>query len=512
MAIQAGRFAPALSLPIHDRTQSGVYRFLNCARALGFPPDWRAANMPKLWRYNLNYFEWLWSLEYADAKAAVLDWIERSASPETREGWEPYPTSLRLVNWLGYFLGAHRAETLADEAFAARLLGSLGAHAEWAARRIEYHLLGNHVLENATALTLAGTMLAGKRAARWRRKGLGLLREQIAEQFLTDGTHFERSPMYHSRMLYLLTILEQVGDAELGAAVRPAARAACGALARLRHPDGRIALLNDSAFGIYSEPDDLLAAQRALGATEAETGPGPAGAWSLPAAGYFGWRDDRGNYVVCDAAELGPSYQPGHAHADLLAFELSLRGHRVVVDAGVHDYEVGETRAYCRSTAAHNTVEIDGQDQAEMWSAFRIARRAHPREVAWRPRTDGFELSAWHDGYLRLPAKARHARTFAWAAGAGLTIADRVTARRTVDVASRLHLHPSCAIVERSDRRVVVAYTGGRFSVASTGPQTIAVEPSRYCPEFGVIEENAALVVRANGTNVESGWTLRHED
>ena len=80
-------------------------------------------------------------------------------------------------------------------------------------------------------------------------------------------------------------------------------------------------------------------------------------------------------------APIGPDYQPGHAHGDLLSFELSFAGRRVVTDSGVHGYDGDPLRAWCRSTHAHNTVEIDGQSQCEFWSVFRVARRARPRDV-----------------------------------------------------------------------------------------------------------------------------------
>ena len=78
----------------------------------------------------------------------------------------------------------------------------------------------------------------------------------------------------------------------------------------------------------------------------------------------FGARTADGHYLVCDAAPIGPDYLPGHAHGDLLSFELSLGGHRVFVDSGVESYEADELRRYCRSTRAHNTVELDGADIA----------------------------------------------------------------------------------------------------------------------------------------------------
>ena len=128
--------------------------------------------------------------------------------------------------------------------------------------------------------------------------------------------------------------------------------------------------------------------------------------FALRDAGYYGARGS-GHYVVCDAAPIGPDYQPGHAHGDLLSFELSLAGRRVIVDAGVHGYDGDPLRAWCRSTRAHNTVEIDGEDQCEFWGTFRVARRARPRDVVWTPRAGRIPPVRLA---RRLPAPRRGAR------------------------------------------------------------------------------------------------------
>ena len=230
----------------------------------------------------------------------------------------------------------------------------------------------------------------------------------------------------------ILSVLQRISFTRGEAVDAPLDRTRA-ALAHLTHPDGEIALLNDSAFGIASTPG-------ALGAPEP-----PPGSFALRDTGYYGARGVAGHYVVCDAAPIGPDYVPGHAHGDLLSFELSLAGRRVFVDAGVHDYETSEARRSCRSTAAHNTVELEGEDQGEFWGAFRVARRGRPRDVHFGPEGEGFHLEAWHDGYERLAGAPRHRRRFRWHPHGVLLVQDRVTADQPVPARTRLHLHPACA-------------------------------------------------------------------
>jgi uncharacterized heparinase superfamily protein len=313
---------------------------------------------------------------------------------------------------------------------------------------------------------------------------------------LPDGGHFERSPMYQVRVAYVLDLLARTGSPLLlGRVEAPLARC-LAALEWLRHPDGEIALLNDSAFGIANPPGDLLGPVSA------------AGIFALRDTGYYGARTPAGHYVVCDAAPIGPDYLPGHAHGDLFSFELSLAGRRVLVDAGVFGYEADEMRRFCRSTRAHNTVEIDGEDQCEFWASFRVGRRGRPRDVRFEPRGSGFLLEGWHDGYRRLPGRPRHERRFRFDPAGVLLVRDRVEAGRPLAARSRLHLHPSCQIAELRERRVRVRHPGGEFQVLFAGEGELSLEPSFHCPEFGTRVETRALVLSARGARVENGFCI----
>src|SRR5690606_31821478 len=122
----------------------------------------------------------------------------------------------------------------------------------------------------------------------------------------------------------------------------------------------------------------------------------------LSSSGYY--RAQTASAVaVFDAGPLGPDYLPAHGHADTLTFELSLNGQRVVVDSGVSTYETGPQRDRERSTAAHNTVTIDGENSSEVWASFRVGRRASVFDVRTAEGEDDIVVSATHDGYRSLP-------------------------------------------------------------------------------------------------------------
>jgi uncharacterized heparinase superfamily protein len=130
----------------------------------------------------------------------------------------------------------------------------------------------------------------------------------------------------------------------------------------MSHPDGQVSFFNDTAFGVaapwsaladYADSLTVDVDRRAMQAVE-----------SLPESGYVRLENDRAT-VLCDLAPVGPDYQPAHAHADTLSFELSIDGRRVIVNGGTSTYAAGPERTRQRSTAAHSTVEVDGANSSE---------------------------------------------------------------------------------------------------------------------------------------------------
>lgn len=483
---------------------TGQLCFLNNMQNTGWPPKWNCDNLPKLWQYNLHYCDYLWGLDYEHAKLLAWDWITNYPLKKAQIGWQGYPASLRLTNFCAIFFGKYRKQTEADTVFLRKLWGSIYVQAEWLTKHLEIHLLGNHLFENGAALAFAGSCFAGRAADKWLRKGIRILAKEIPEQVLNDGTHFELSPMYHCRITYLLAMLLNTNHPQLVTLTKEPLKKMVNALRHITHPDGRIALLNDSAFGIYNAPAQLVY----YAGNFFEIDNAGTGNFTLPEAGYYGFRDDKGTYVICDAARIGPDYIPGHAHADIFSFELSLKGQRVIVDSGVYNYETGQMRQYCRATKAHNTVEINGQDQCEMWAAFRVGRRGRPHNIKWIAGEDGFELSAWHDGYKRQKGGCVHYREFNWNKAGKLIVRDIITASKPQSIISRVHLHPNCKIDHLKDSTVRVAYPEGYFRISFSGNGNLSLEDSYYCPEFGVKIPNKALAFSFSGCKTEAGFQI----
>jgi uncharacterized heparinase superfamily protein len=485
------------------------FRFLNRVGGLIGPNPWNADGYDKLWLYNLHYFDDLNAIGAPERtkwhRSLIARWIAENA-PGTGNGWEPYPTSLRIVNWIKWGLAGNDLEP--------EWLHSLAIQARWLARRIEWHLLGNHLFANAKALIFAGVFFEGTEAQRWLDAGLSILRQQIPEQILPDGGHFELSPMYQAIILEdLLDLLnlaaaypELMREAEIEA-WRHVIQRMRRWLAVMCHPDGEIAFFNDAAFGIASTPADIEAYASRLGLPLAPLESGRV--FHLADSGYVRLSSDDCAMLI-DVGSVGPSYLPGHAHADTLSFELSIGRERVIVNSGTSQYGRGAARQAERGTAAHSTVEVNGENSSEVWGGFRVGRRARVHDLAIRQSADAITVFCYHDGYAWLPGKPIHRREWTLRGGM-LKVNDRVVGE--AEYRPVVYYHLARGITGPAAR--TATYGSGELTTPSgaciewRSSLPVAVKTTQRHLQFGLSEPALTLIAVFSGETVQTEWRWR---
>ncbi len=462
------------------RVSDSELRFLNTTRSIAAPTCWSDPLASTLWRYQLHYFQNLLghsAAAHADWHAGLIArWIAENP-PFGGDGWHSYPVSQRIVNWIKWGVAI---QPLSESA-----LESLALQLEWLSRRMEFHLLGNHLLENAKALSIGGCFFEGAVADRWRSRGLALYQRELGEQILADGGHFERSPMYQSLilegMLDLINVLDTYGFAADPVLRRRAAQM-LDWLKTMSHPDGDIVLFNDAALGEAAKPASLVEYAQRLAVEDRFV---RAQILRLRETGYIAAHlGDAALYF--DAGQIGPDYLPAHAHADTLTFELSLHGQRVIVDTGTSTYERGPRRELERSTSAHNTVTIDRQNSSDVWHAFRVGRRARCELLEAVDRGESVHLEARHDGYAHFAARAVHSRSVKLTLGS-MRVIDCIIGHGSPVVVVSFHLHPELEPTHAGPNVFEVCDRLGK-SVCEVHCDSIARayrEPFEYAPEFG---------------------------
>jgi uncharacterized heparinase superfamily protein len=453
---------------------SGRIRILGMTRDLRGPNRWQYADAPQLWRYHLHYWDWAWGLAAeADRGAAravfARLWQSWQASCGFGQGdaWLPYPTALRAWSWCGLY-----RDLVAGSDLEPAFLREVAAHAGFLRRNLESDVGGNHLIKGLKALAGLGVFLRDERLLG---RSLRQLATQLAVQVLPDGGHYERAPAYHCQVL---ADLIDVADL-LAAAGRTPGPELTLAIAVMRRwlgavltPGGTVPLLNDG----YPVAGALVAALR-------PESPPDVPLVTLPDTGLIrgavgGW------HLVADVGAPCPDELPAHAHADTLGCLLHADGVPLLVDTGTSTYTAGQVRSYERSTAAHNTAEVDGADSTEVWGAFRAGRRARVHDLAASGRASRVTAEATHDGYRRLPGRPAHRRRWSLT-GAGLEVEDEVTGGKRHEIALRWHLAPGAAVELHPDGAVVSTAAGDfPVSVSASCPARLAVEPGMVATGF----------------------------
>lgn len=473
---------------------------------------WQPKDMSRLWQYHLHYFDYLREFDrpVENKIALISNWIVSNVQ-SSQPGWEPFTVSLRIVNWI-FFIHTEMKDIEIPSAWNE----SLYEQAAWLGKNDEKHILANHYFENIKALIFAGVYFDDKRANKWLKKAELKLREQLSEQFLDDGGHYERSPQYHCLMLEncldlynLFANNRAICDMQIKDHLQYQCERSLHWLAEIQYHDGNFPLFNDSANGIAPTCDDLYQYANRLYRYEPEANIVSGGKIiSLDESGYYGVEANSDKFII-DCGEVGPSYQSGHTHCDFLSYELMFDNQLVIVDSGVYEYQEGNMRDYVRSTQAHNTVSVDGTQQTELWAAFRVARRAQKLNASIRKNPDGAIFNGAYSGFYGVGDEVIHEREANIILDDRASKIGRITINDVVKCAGQhkaesfIHLHPDIECRDQEEGIVELFHHNDLIArVIMSKELNYKISTSYYCPELGKKFENPMIVIDKSGASV----------
>lgn len=434
-----------------------------------------------LWAYNLNYMDWLGQpMITFDEGAKWIDKFIRDI-PNNTVGLDPYPIALRGINWIKFIsvyykeIELERLKNWNDSLYSQYCL---------LLNKLEFHLLGNHLLEDVLSVFIASLYF---KDLKFYRKSTNIIRKQLKEQILNDGAHYEQSPMYHCILLdrlldcYNFSINNKLfpNQNDLNDIFQDTAIKMLGHLESIRYNDGTIPLVNDSAYRIAPLPDEIFDYAKRLELN-----------WSAIQLNDCGYRRfNIGKFEgIIDVGDIKASYQPGHSHADTFNFELRIDGQPFIIDTGISTYEKNQRRQYERSTAAHNTVTVDGKDSSEVWSGFRIGNRA---KITLNKDTPT-KIEGFHNGFGK---HNLHIRTFE-ISEREIKISDIITGGK--GATSRLHLSPKINNTIINGNTI----TAGNSLIEIQGAQVIAISNDFASTEYNQLKQIKVIEIQFD-SNIE---------
>jgi len=415
--------------------------------------------------WELNRHQWMVHLgeayqltreqRYAEAVVRYLESWLRANPPGMGINWtSSLEVAFRLISWCWALLLIRDSEVFTPTLFA-QLMESVKAHAAHIERYLSYYFSPNtHLTGEALGLLYASVVFPElRRAEHWRSLGNEILIQEIERQVLSDGVYFERSTCYQHYTLdiYLhFMILAARAGIEVPAVVSERVHSMLDFLVAVSNPDGSIPNIGDSDGGallplskiepnnfratfstaavLFKSPTYASAAGELapdtiwlLGSSALEifeelepSPPASDGCRMFPTGGFAVMRsgsDVDSHSLIFDGGPLGCPISSGHGHADLLSIQCSLFGQRYLVDAGTCCYTANsELRDFSRGTAAHSTVMVDGEGQAQPAGSFGWRNHCAAQLGRWISNETLAFADAEHDAYRALPDPVTHRR------------------------------------------------------------------------------------------------------
>lgn len=501
---------------------------------LGNPSDvkvpWELSRFHQVWWLGKAY--WLTRNERHAEKfrALVEDWIDHNPAGRGVHWHTAMEVAIRACNWIAGYYFFCESPSIAPE-FWMKFLKSLYIHGVFIRNHLEYaRRNGNHLLSGLVGLVFLGIVFRDTREGRaWLDRGVRALAEEMETQVYPDGVSYEKSTGYHRFVLelfYTATILCQRNGIRFEERYLHRLERMLEFVQHYIRPDGSAPLVGDADDGrlfrycMNDDPNDhrhalsvgailfarsdfkRVAGQFSQDALWLFGGEGfekhqllreearPLSSREFPDGGFYSMRGEN-LHLFIDAGDIGMQGRGGHGHNDTLSFEFWLNGEPLIVDSGTYAYTFDvEARQEFRSTRAHNTVMVDGKEQAEFAGLWNIKDdRTQPRVLQWDTGDESDCLVAQHHAYRPIV----HRREFRLDKREGrLVLRDEILGEGEHTVESFLHLAPELRVESENPRRVRLISARGNYVVEiSTG--TMEILDSWFSPRYGVKRRNRSI-------------------
>lgn len=415
----------------NNKNKSIEYKLLNQTIKLD-NINWQN-NYDKLTNYHLHYFDFLNNCNSKIGEQAINKWIIDNPPSLNNDGWEPYPISLRIVNWFFFFSKENIKPTK-------QIINSLYLQVQWLFKQREFHLLANHLLKNIVALLFYGYCFNNKKITQWSLKNL---QKQLSEQFGESGMHYEYSPTYHANaimdILNCFNLIQSENikiENKLKNKIENVLGKGVGWINKIS--DNNFYLpIGDVNYEGCPTPIHIQKYSQKLGINKIES-----------VDKIFPILKSDNFKIMLINSPFSPSYNCAHSHQDKLSVLLWYKDKPILTDTGNYSYNFCDERKYSRSIEAHNSIKIDEYEQAEMWDVFR---------VGYRGKIEFGEIGTDKIVSIFIHKKYRHERKIQ-NVGKIFFITDIIYAKGNHSFKQYFHIHPTNSI-KKLDNELIINNT-----------------------------------------------------
>lgn len=323
---------------------------------------WNVEDKTKLWNYHIQYFDFLENCDKITGVIIIYNWINSNPPNNKLDAWEPYPISMRVINWIK-FLSKYQIKP------SQKIIRSLQLQNKWLFAQRELHLLANHFFRNIVALFYLSVFFNDTKLMRWSIKKLAW---QLRKQFLNNGMHFEFCPTYHALivqdLLDVYNLIKHSNLPNIKILEQDIVNIVGKSMPWLRHLSlgGKYIPIGDVNYQGCPTSKELEIDMDNLGLKYHQYN---------TISKLFPTIKNMNITVMLTNAPFSPRYNAAHSHADKNGLLVWFQEEPLFIDTGNYDYENSHERQYARSVAAHNCINIDNKDQANLWGTFRVGNR-----------------------------------------------------------------------------------------------------------------------------------------
>jgi uncharacterized heparinase superfamily protein len=500
--------------------------------------------------WEINRFHQVWWLgkaywsthneDYARKFAELVDdWIKKNPIGLGPNWSIAMEVAIRACNWIaGYYFFCDSASLSAE--FWQRFLKSLFVHGRYIEHHLEYAKRnGNHLLSDIVGLLFIGVFFrSASFGQRWTTSSADALQEEMETQVHQDGVNYEKSIGYHRLVLELFctaTILCQLNKIPLRDSFMKRLERMFEFTHAYTRPDGSAPVVgdaDDARLFQFSTREDFNDHRNALSVgallfnrgdfraasdgfaqdalwlfggegferhQKLEVPPANPVSRGFPKGGFYIMRSVESHLFV-DAGDIGMNGRGGHGHNDTFSFELWCNGSALIVDSGTYTYSADiKLRNEFRSTAAHNTLIVDGKELADFTGLWSIrADETHPRVIRSIVESSRCVLEAEHSAYQALPSHIIHRRQFEIVhSPLSLVITDTLKGTGSHLIESFLHFAPSVTVENVSPQKAIARNENGRYIISASAGE-ISLHDTSYSRSYGVRERNKSLKITWN--------------
>lgn len=460
----------------------------NEATFIGLTCDYKNVNaQPLLWQYNFFYFDSVLSSEISEIDK--LDFFKNYiyTQKDSSVAFDPYVISMRSVNLIKWVLN--------NQINNKEILFNLKREYSILINSIEYHLLANHLLANLKALIFFEIFFPNKfskeRLRKWKKNYL----DQLKEQILDDGGHFELSPMYHNIILEDLLELKMIliEDKEFISTLdKYIAMMFRWSKYFSYSGTGLPVYFHDSCGGIARNYKEL--ASNSYLSTEKRLKNDDMFSRVFSSSGFFFVQNDFFNIRI-NCSNVKCSYTPGHFHSSQLSYDIEAFNEPIIISSGLSTYENSLDRINERGNYFHPSITLNKGNHSEIWKSFRLGKspQVHSR---YQAQEGAFSVNASFKGKYRTLFGRKWLIT-----KKKVIISDTILEKnnsRKADYFISIPLYPSIMPLMHEEGIILISKkTDNKFMLKFNLPEmgSIEFESSYHCKSFGIKDPTSRISI-----------------